>query len=158
MTGRHHGVIRQTLDCAQEAKWTHCFLHRESLAAKKMSPDLHQVMDVSVKTINFIKNNAVNSRYFAKFCEDIEADHVQLLYHSEVRWLSRGLVLNCLFELRNEVFSFLTEKKSHLAHHYADTMFTAKLAYLCDIFFTTEPTEHLTSRKKHQHIFRCRQS
>lgn len=66
MTGRHHGVIRHILDRAQEAKWTHCFLHRESLAAKKMSPDLHQVMDVSVKTINFIKNNAVNSRCFVR--------------------------------------------------------------------------------------------
>uniref|UniRef100_A0A3B4YCD7 HAT C-terminal dimerisation domain-containing protein n=1 Tax=Seriola lalandi dorsalis TaxID=1841481 RepID=A0A3B4YCD7_SERLL len=93
MTGRHHGVIRQILECAPEAKWTHCFLHRESLAAKKMSPEFHEVMTICVKTINFIKNNAVNSRCFAKLCEDIEADHVQLLYHSEVRWRSRGLVL-----------------------------------------------------------------
>ena len=38
------------------------------------------------------------------------------------------------FELRNEVFSFLTEKKSPLAHYYTNTKFTAKLAYLCDIF------------------------
>ncbi|XP_061589540.1 SCAN domain-containing protein 3-like [Cololabis saira] len=134
MTGKHHAVIRQILDRAQEAKWTHCFLHRESLAAKKMSPEFHEVMDVSVKTINFIKNNAVNSRCFAKLCEEMEADHIQLLYHSEVRWLSRGLVLNRLFELRNEVFSFLTEKKYHLAHHFANTKFTAKLAYLSDIF------------------------
>uniref|UniRef100_A0A3Q3FIE2 DUF4371 domain-containing protein n=1 Tax=Kryptolebias marmoratus TaxID=37003 RepID=A0A3Q3FIE2_KRYMA len=134
MTGRHNGVIRQILDRAPEAKWTHCFLHRESLAAKKMSPDLQEVMDVSVKTINYIKNNAVNSRCFAKLCEDIEADHLQLLYHSEVRWLSRGLVLKRLFELRNEVFSFLTEKKSNLAHHFINPKFTAKLAYLCDIF------------------------
>jgi len=44
---------------------------------------------VSVKTINFIKNNAVNSRCFAKLCEGLEADHLHLLYHSEVRWLSR---------------------------------------------------------------------
>ncbi|KAM4604703.1 SCAN domain-containing protein 3-like [Polymixia lowei] len=85
MTGRHRGVIRQILDRAPEAKWTHCFLHRESLAAKKMSPEFHEVMDVSVKTINFIKNNAVNSRCFAKLCEGMEADHVQLLYHSEVK-------------------------------------------------------------------------
>lgn len=105
MTGRHHGVVRQILDHAPEAKWTHCFLHRESLAAKKMSPELHEVMDVSVKTINFIKNNAVNSRCFAKLCEGLEADNVQLLYHSEVRWLSRGLVLKCLFELRSYLFS-----------------------------------------------------
>uniref|UniRef100_A0A3B4U0T5 HAT C-terminal dimerisation domain-containing protein n=1 Tax=Seriola dumerili TaxID=41447 RepID=A0A3B4U0T5_SERDU len=134
MTGRHHGVIRQILERAPEAKWTHCFLHHESLAAKKMSPEFHEVMTICVKTINFIKNNAVNSRCFAKLCEDIDADHVQLLYHSEVRWLSRGLVLKCLFELKNEVFTFLTEKKSPFAHYYADTKFTAKLAYLCDIF------------------------
>uniref|UniRef100_A0A665TDI7 HAT C-terminal dimerisation domain-containing protein n=1 Tax=Echeneis naucrates TaxID=173247 RepID=A0A665TDI7_ECHNA len=102
--------------------------------AKNMSPEFHGVMDVSVKTINFIKKNALNSRCFTKLCEDIEADHIQLLYHSEVRWLSRGLVLKRLFELRNEVFSFLTEKKSPLAHYYANTKFTAQLAYLCDIF------------------------
>lgn len=134
MTGSHPGVIRQILDRAPEVKWTHCFLHRESLAARKMSPEFHEVMNVSVKTINLIKNKAVNSRCFAKLCEDIEADHVQLLHHSEVRWLSRGLVLKHLFELRNEVFSFLNEKKSPLAHNYYNTKFTAELSYLCDHF------------------------
>uniref|UniRef100_A0A8C7ZPG4 Uncharacterized protein n=1 Tax=Oryzias sinensis TaxID=183150 RepID=A0A8C7ZPG4_9TELE len=134
MTGRHRGVIKQILDLAPEAKWTHCFLHRENLAAKKMSPEFHEVMDVTVKTINFIKSNAVNSRCFAQLCEGMEADHVQLLYHNEVRWLSRGLVLTRIFELRKEVFSFLTDKKSPLAHHYTNATFIAKLAYLSDIF------------------------
>uniref|UniRef100_A0A3P9LLJ5 HAT C-terminal dimerisation domain-containing protein n=1 Tax=Oryzias latipes TaxID=8090 RepID=A0A3P9LLJ5_ORYLA len=60
-------------------------------------------------------------------------DHVQLLYHSEVRWLSRGLVKE-VFELRKEVFSFLTDRKSPLAHHYTNATFIAKLAYLSDIF------------------------
>lgn len=107
-TCRHHSFIRQILDRAPEAKRTHCFLHCESpaAAATEMSPEFHEVMDVSVKTLNFTKNNAVNSRCFAKLCEDMEADHVQLLYRSEVRWLSRGLVLKHLFELRNEVFSY----------------------------------------------------
>lgn len=129
MTGGHHGVVRQILDRAPEAKWTHCFL-----SVKALSPELHEVMDVSVKTINFIKNNAVNSRCFAKLCEGLEADHVQLLYHSEVRWLSRGLVLKRLFELRNEVLSFLTERNSSFAHYYANAQFTAKL---CDIYLTS---------------------
>ncbi|XP_061600964.1 SCAN domain-containing protein 3-like [Cololabis saira] len=133
MTGKHHGVIVQILNRAPEAKWTHCFLHCESLAAKAMS-EFQEVMDVSVNTINFIKNNAVNSRCFAKLCEDMQADHIQLLHHSEVRWLSTGLVLNRLFEMRKEVFSFLTERKYPHADHFANTKFTAKLAYLCDIF------------------------
>ena len=103
MTGRHHGVIRQTLDRAPEAKWTHRFLHCESLQLKRC----HQI---------------------------IKVDHVQLLYHSRVRWLSRGLVLKRLFELKNKVFSFLTGKKSPFENYYANTEFTAKLASLCDIF------------------------
>lgn len=59
------------------------FFTVKALRQKKMSPELHEVMDVSVKTINFIKNDAANSRCFAKLCEGLEADHVQLLYHSE---------------------------------------------------------------------------
>uniref|UniRef100_A0A3Q3VR78 Uncharacterized protein n=1 Tax=Mola mola TaxID=94237 RepID=A0A3Q3VR78_MOLML len=54
---------------------------------------------------------------FAKVCEDIEEDHVQLLYQSEVRWPSRGLIHKCCGSI-----------KSHLAHYYANTKFTAKLA------------------------------
>ena len=42
MTGRHSGVIRQIQDRAPEAVWTHCFLHRENLACKKMSPAQHR--------------------------------------------------------------------------------------------------------------------
>ncbi len=34
MTGKHSGVVRKILDRAPEATWVHCFLHRESLAAK----------------------------------------------------------------------------------------------------------------------------
>uniref|UniRef100_A0A672FW69 HAT C-terminal dimerisation domain-containing protein n=1 Tax=Salarias fasciatus TaxID=181472 RepID=A0A672FW69_SALFA len=113
MTGRHHGVIKQILDRAPEAKWTHCFLHRESLAAKKISPEFHEVMDVSVKTINFIKSNAANSRCFAELCEGMEADHVQLLYHSEVRWrlflffLRKNLLLHTTTPTPSSQLNFL---------------------------------------------------
>uniref|UniRef100_A0A3P9LFA5 HAT C-terminal dimerisation domain-containing protein n=1 Tax=Oryzias latipes TaxID=8090 RepID=A0A3P9LFA5_ORYLA len=131
MTGRNRGVIKQILDLAPEAKWTHCFLHRENLAAKKMSPEFHEVMDVTVKTINFNKSNAVNSRCFAQLCEGMEADHVQLLYHSEVRWLSRGLVLTRIFELRKElaylsdIFSLLNQLNISLQGRNSNIFFVA---------------------------------
>uniref|UniRef100_A0A673KQ08 HAT C-terminal dimerisation domain-containing protein n=1 Tax=Sinocyclocheilus rhinocerous TaxID=307959 RepID=A0A673KQ08_9TELE len=67
-------------------------------------------------------------------CERLDADHLQLLYHSKIRWLSRGCVLNRLFELRKEVHTFLEEQRSPLAEHYNDDQFCAKLAYLSDIF------------------------
>lgn len=58
-------------------------------------------------------NTAVDSRCY-ELHEHIDADRFQLLYHSEVKWLSRGLVLKLWFELKNEVFTFLTEKKNLL--------------------------------------------
>lgn len=80
-----------------------------------MSLEFHEVMDVVVKTVNFIKNiyillYTVNSRCFSQLCKSMEVDYVQQLYHSFVRWLSRGLVLSHLFELRNKVYCLLTEK------------------------------------------------
>lgn len=123
--------------------------------SKKMSLEFNDEMDVSVTTINPIKHNAVNSRCFAKLCEGMEADHVQLLYHSEVRRLSRGLVLSHLFELRNKVYSFLTEKKSLLAHyqHLPDTFslqnqLNASLqGRKSNIFFVAEKLHALGSKR-----------
>ena len=44
--------------------FTHCMIHREALIAKKMSTDLHKVLSVAIKIINYIKSNALNSRLF----------------------------------------------------------------------------------------------
>ncbi|KAM3878473.1 SCAN domain-containing protein 3-like [Diretmus argenteus] len=112
MTGRHSGVIRQILDRAPEAKWTHCFLHRESLASKRMSPEFHEVMDVVVKTVNFIKKNAVNSRCFSQLCERMEADHVQLLYHSEFQ--AKLAYLSDIFSLLNQLNLTLQGRNSSI--------------------------------------------
>ena len=40
MTGIHRGVVKQIQQRAEQAKWTHCFLHRENLASRQMSPEL----------------------------------------------------------------------------------------------------------------------
>jgi hypothetical protein len=43
----------------------------------------------------------------------MEAEYEVLLYHREVRQLSRGQALKWAFELRTEISLFLKEKKTH---------------------------------------------
>ncbi len=85
-----------------EVQWTHCVIHREALASKKMNPVLHDVLNDSVKVINFIKSRPFNARLFLCLCENTRAEHTQLLLHTEVRWLSRGRILKKLSELQSE--------------------------------------------------------
>ena len=61
------------------------------------------------------------------------SDHQNLIFHSEFRWLSRGEVLKRLYELREEVELFLTDKKSDLSHYFQHKKWVARLAYLSDI-------------------------
>ncbi|XP_058617525.1 zinc finger BED domain-containing protein 5-like [Onychostoma macrolepis] len=86
------------------------------------------------KMINLIKSRPLNSRLFGVLCQEMGSGHEQLLLHTEVRWLSRGRVLQRLYELREEVKWFLTEIRSDLAKHVDDTMWLASLSYLVDIF------------------------
>ena len=108
-------------------------IHREMLASKQMVPDLNEVLTVCIKIVNLIKANALNSRLFKILCAEMGADHVNLLLHTEVRWLSRGKVLQRLFELRKEIQCFLAQKKSPLSDLFDDFTWIAKLAYLADI-------------------------
>lgn len=134
MMGRHSGVVTQIKALAPECKSTHCFIHRESLATKKMSTGLNSVLSEVIKIVNHVKANALNTRLFTALCDDMGADHTQLLLHADVRWLSRGKVLSRVFELRNELVHFLQDKKPNWSQLFQDVDWLAKLAYLADIF------------------------
>ncbi|XP_020015237.1 zinc finger MYM-type protein 6 isoform X3 [Castor canadensis] len=114
--------------------FTHCFIHREHLAGKKVSPCLYEILLQSAQILSFIKSNALNSRMLTILCEEIGSEHVNLPLHAEVRWISRGRVLTRLFELRHEIEIFLNQKHSDLAKYFHDKEWVAKLAYLADVF------------------------
>ncbi|GBN34853.1 Zinc finger BED domain-containing protein 5 [Araneus ventricosus] len=86
--------------------WSHCCIHRQSLAAKPLPNSLKEVLSQSVKVLNFIKANSTNTRLFKSLCGDMGSLHTTLLLHTEVRWLSRGNVFTRSFEVRHEVHVF----------------------------------------------------
>ena len=93
-------LVRQEIP---DLKFTHCFLHRHALAAKTSPPDLRKTLEISVKVVTMICGRALNNRLFQSLCEEVGKEHTVLLYHTEVRWLSRGRVLSRFFELRDEI-------------------------------------------------------
>ncbi|XP_007948595.1 zinc finger MYM-type protein 6 [Orycteropus afer afer] len=135
MTGRCSGLRAKIQEVAMNTvAFTHCLIHREHLAAEKLSPYLHEILLQSAQILSFIKSNAFNSRMLTILCEEMGCEHVNLPLRAEVRWISRGRILTRLFELRHEIEMFLNQKHSDLAKCFHNEEWVAKLAYLSDIF------------------------
>ncbi|CAG9830805.1 unnamed protein product [Diabrotica balteata] len=111
MTGRKSGLVVKLQEIMPNAKSRHCFLHREALASKALPPEMDCVMKTITKVVNSIKEKALQTRIFRKICEDMGA-LFENLYHTEVRWLSRGNVLKRVFHLIAELLMYFKDEKS----------------------------------------------
>ena len=134
MTGKHSGVVTRVQAVAPDATWVHCSIHREALAAKGMPDSLKDVLDNTVKMVNLVKARPLSSRVFSALCNEMGSDHVTLLLHTEVRWLSRGKILTLFFELQDELKVFFTDHPFHLSDRLHDDEWLTRLAYLGDVF------------------------
>lgn len=70
-------------------------------------------------------------RLFHCLCQNLGAEPAQLLLHTEVCWLSRGIV-NRLLELGSEVHTLLSEHRLH-ATLLDDTDWLEKLSHLVNV-------------------------
>ena len=124
------------MEVAPHVKFLHCIIHRFALSCKVLPAEFFDVLSLVIKMVNNVKGSALNSRLFKIFCEDLGADHSVLLFHSNVRWLSRGNVTKRIYELRKELLGFFQQsnKCETLVTSLRDYFFTLILAYLVDIF------------------------
>lgn len=134
MAGHYGGLQALIRKKAPEMIWTHCIIHRESLASQNMCPSLNTVLQTVIKVVNYIKTRPVKARFFKKICEEMGAEHTALLFYCNSRWLSKGNVLIRVFELRQELYTYLSEEGHNDFNKFIDSDFVIKLAYLCDIF------------------------
>lgn len=70
----------------------------------------------------------------------MDAEYGHVLYHSDVRWLSRGSVLQRFYSLRSEIDQFL--EKGRPLHELSDPLWLVDLAFLVDL------THHLNTLNK----------
>jgi hypothetical protein len=95
---------------------------------------LAEVLSTVVSMINYIKARPVKSRIFKQLCEAMSAEHTTLLFHTDIRLLSRDKALCHIVELQDQLLLFFEDEKPEYSKHFEDTFWCAKLAYLAEIF------------------------
>ena len=108
----------------------HCIIHQQNLCVKSLK--FQHIMYPIIKAVNFIRARGLNHRQFQNFLNDLNTEHQDLLYFSEIRWLSRGSMLQRFYELRKEVIIFLKSKGQPIAK-LEEESWVCDLAFLVDI-------------------------
>jgi hypothetical protein len=62
----------------------------------------------------------------------LDSQYGDVIYWSNIRWLSRGKVLKRFYELKNEIILFLSEKNDYI-EKLSDPKFNFDLAFLIDL-------------------------
>ena len=107
----------------------HCIIHQEALCPKAIG--FEEVMSAVIKDVNFIRSHALNHRQFKIVLDEFNAEYSDICFYTEVRWLSRGKVLERVFELRNVIAEFLLSKGRECL--LTNPEFVSDVGYLADI-------------------------
>lgn len=135
MSGHNKGVVGRVNSKLQESGFElpyifHCIIHQEALCCKVLW--WKEIMDNVVSAIKFIRKNGLTHREFKKFLEDVEAEYGDVTYYCEVRWLSRGAVLERFFHLRKEICNFMEMKGKTISEFY-NKQWVVDLGFLTDL-------------------------
>ncbi|GAA6077221.1 protein ZBED8-like [Tachysurus ichikawai] len=101
---------------------------------KNLTSNTGRSIKIVVECVNYVRNSALRHCIFSELCKEMGSEFEVLLYHSNVRWLSRGQVLNPVFALRVELALFLQEHQHFHADCFKNSESILILAYMADIF------------------------
>ncbi|CAI5649826.1 unnamed protein product [Oreochromis niloticus] len=135
MVGASRGLIGRMNREMEERGLTaplqvHCIIHQQALCCKVLKWE--SVMKAVVSCINFIRANGLKHRQFQQFLSELESAYGDVLYYTEVRWLSRGRVLRRFYELIPEINAFL-HSKGKTVPELIDQEWKWHLAFLTDV-------------------------
>ena len=85
-----------------------------------------------LKAINYIRSRALFHCQFQQFLKEIDAEYGDVVYYTDVRWLSRGSAPMRFYSLRQQIGEFLAEMKQPM-QEISDPLWLADLGFLVDI-------------------------
>ncbi|KAJ4938998.1 hypothetical protein JOQ06_028461, partial [Pogonophryne albipinna] len=86
--------------------------------------------------VNSIRAKALQHRLFKSLLDELDSVYGDLILHADVRWLSRGKVLQRFLDLLPEIISFLKSRNEEYEQLSDDT-------WLLDLGFLTDLTAKL---------------
>ncbi|XP_069502448.1 general transcription factor II-I repeat domain-containing protein 2-like [Ambystoma mexicanum] len=135
MVGSKKGVIARINQEMDKHNYSHpiaihCLIHQQALCSKSLK--FVSVMTIVVSCVNFIRAHALKHRQFQEFLSELNADYGDVLYHTEVRWLSRGRVLKRFYDFLPQITAFLLSKNKEVPE-LNDAEWKWHLAFLTDV-------------------------
>ncbi|PVD19056.1 hypothetical protein C0Q70_21615 [Pomacea canaliculata] len=131
MLGRKSVLVASKSRCTTH----HCYALYSAQACvgnKNLASKNGRRLKTVVQCVNYVRNSALRHHIFSEVCQETGSEFEVVLYHSNVRWLSRGQVLNRVFAMRVELAQFLQEHQHCHADCFKNPEFS--LAYMADIF------------------------
>lgn len=150
MVGRISGFVAlcKRYDSFPDFLSYHCVIHQQALRGKMLN--MKEVMDVAMKIVCSIRASSLQWRLFRAHLKETEAEHTDLLPHTDVWWLSRGNFLERFSELLPEIKEFLKVSKHAEYAQLEDTQWLLDLAFLTDLtYILNELNIELQGKGKH---------
>ncbi|CAL9703956.1 unnamed protein product [Knipowitschia caucasica] len=141
MLGRERGAVARMREDHPGLISYHCIIHQSVLCAI-LSDQYADVMSTMMKMINFLRaSSSLQHRLLREFLKEVEANADDLLLHNNVRWLSKGRVLERFWSIRKEIESFLGQLKSQKATPFL--LFLRDMEKMDHVAFLVDITSHL---------------
>ncbi|XP_045066525.1 zinc finger BED domain-containing protein 5-like [Coregonus clupeaformis] len=136
MVGHRQGLVSRLSAVNPALLAFHCIIYKSVLCAK-LCGKMKETMDTVTRLVNFVhESSSLQHRLFRALLEEMSAEHKDLLLHNDVRWLSKGRVLErCVTCVMNLSFlsSLQSQKASNFLSFLTDNKVISDVTFLCDI-------------------------
>ncbi|XP_032064308.1 uncharacterized protein LOC116502537 [Thamnophis elegans] len=113
----------------------HCIIHQEALCDRESSKRIDDVLKDVTKMVNYIMSHGLNFPQFQVLLEEVQAQYNGLFMHNNIRWLSRGRVLERFVACLDGIRLFMNEKGRECPQ-------LIDMAWLTNLMFFTDFTVH----------------